>query len=271
MRAQKSLYWLILLSALSLGFSVLHNNGALSPVEDIILRASNPVQRMIKGASSSAALTLEDLRRFGELRSDNERLNATVGELLAEIARLRVTARENVALREAARYVRENPQLSLVAARVVGRDSSNLLDTILIDQGTSSGIEEGMAVVWRGGLVGRVIEATGNTAKILPVTSPSSVVNVSVQGTDADADGSATGRSNSLMVMGQILEDQKIETGQFVVTSGLGGGFPKGILVGQVVNIRTSTASVLKEADVRPFVDTNKLDTVQVVVANEGG
>ncbi len=271
MRARTSLYWLILLSALSLGFSVLHNNGALSPVEDIILRASNPVQRMISGVSSSAAGTLEDLRRFGNLRSDNERLNATVAELLAEIARLRVTARENVALREAAKYVRENPQLTLVAAHVVGRDSSNLLGTILIDQGASSGIEEGMAAVWRGGLVGRVVETTSNTAKILPITSVSSVVNVSVQGADADADGSATGRSHNHLVMGQILENQKIEPGQFVVTSGLGGGFPKGILVGQVVNIRTTSASVMKEADVRPFVDTDQLETIQIIVADEGG
>ncbi|MCY4107768.1 MAG: rod shape-determining protein MreC [Chloroflexi bacterium] len=271
MRARASLYWLVLLSALSLGFSVLHNNGALSPVEDIILRASNPAQRMIGGVSSSLATTLDDLRRFGELRSDNERLNATVAELLAEIARLRVTARENVALREAAKYVRQNPELALVSARVVGRDSSNLLDTILIDQGESSGIQDGMAAVWRGGLVGRVVETTSNTAKILPITSVSSVVNVSIQGADTDADGLATGRSHNHLVMGQILEDQNIEPGQFVVTSGLGGGFPKGILVGQVVNIRTTSTSVLKEADVRPFVDTNRLDTVQIIVAGEGG
>ena len=270
MRARASLYWLILLSALSLGFSVLHNNGALSPVEDIILRASNPVQRMIGGVSSSAAATLDDLRRFGELRSDNERLNSTVSELLAEIARLRVTARENVALREAAKYGRQNPQLTLVAARVVGRDSSNLLDTILIDQGESAGIEEGMAAVWQGGLVGRVVETTSNTAKVLPITSVSSVVNVSIQGADTDADGSAAGRSRYHLVMGQILENQKIEPGQFIVTSGLGGGFPKGILVGQVVNIRTTSASVLKEADVRPFVDTSRLDTIQIIVADEG-
>ena len=271
MRAQKSLHWLILLSVISLGFSVLHNNGALSPIEDIILRASNPVQRIINTASSSAALTLDDLRRFGQLRSDNAQLNSTVGELLAEIARLRVIARENIALREAARYVRENPELAIVAARVVGHDSSNLLDTIIIDRGTSSGIQEGMAAVWRGGLVGRVVEASDNSAKILPLTSSSSAVNVSIQGRTANADGIAIGRSNGRMVMEQILETQDVESGQFVLTSGLGGGFPKGILVGQILNVRTSSASVLKEADVRPFVDIPRLDTVQIILAYPEG
>ncbi len=271
MKARRSLFWLVFLSALSLGFSVMHNNGALSPIEDIILRASSPVQRVIRSTSTSAATTLEDLRRFGELRTENERLNLTVSELLAEVASLRDTARENLALREAVKYVQQNPDLNLVAARVVGHDSSNLLDTVIIDRGSSAGIRKGMAVVWRGGLVGRVIESTPNAAKVLPVTSTSSVVNVTVQGTDANADGSASGRTNDLMVMRQILENQNLETGQFVVTSGLGGGFPKGILVGQIVNIRSSNSSVLREADVRPFVDIKMLDTVQVILEYERG
>ena len=135
MRAQRSLYLLILLSALSLGFSVLHNNGALSPAEDIVLRVSRPVQRAVANTSEGVAAALQDLGRFRLLRGENDFLRQSVQELQAEVARLRETERENQALREAVKYVQEHPELQLSAARVVGRDTSNLIETILIDRG----------------------------------------------------------------------------------------------------------------------------------------
>jgi len=116
-----------------------------------------------------------------------------------------------------------------------------------------------------------VLSATENSAMVLPITSPSSAVNVVVQGFDSDADGTVVGRPSGILEMGQILETQQVEPGQFAVTSGLGGGFPRGILVGQVVNVRTSTATVLKSADIRPFVNVDDVDTVQVITGYTGG
>ncbi len=271
MRAQRSLVWLIFLSILSLGFSVLHNNGALHPVEDLIGRIAAPVQGLAADVSTSAARTLGDMRGFSELRADNAGLDTRVDQLTAELARLRATERENESLREAVGYTLEHPELEMAAAKVIGKDSSNLLDLLIIDRGRSSGLEEGMPVVWRGGLAGRIVSVAGGTARILPLTSSGSAVNVVLQGEFADADGVLTAQPDGTLLMSNILETDLVEPGQFVITSGLGGTFPRGILVGQIVNVRRLTSSVLKEADVRPFVRPDTLDTVQVIKAFEDG
>lgn len=271
MRAQRSLVWLIALSILSLGFSVLHNNGALNPMEDLVGRVVAPAQRMVSDVSAGVARTLGDAGEFAKLREDNALLERQVGELTTELARLRATERENESLREAVGYTLDHPDLDLAAAKVIGRDVSNLLDLLIIDRGRSSGIEEGMPVVWRGGLAGRIISVTENTARILPITSSGSAVNVVLQGEFTDADGVLTSRSDGTLLMSDILEDEIVEPGQFVITSGLGGTFPRGILVGQIVGVRRLSSSVLQEADVRPFVQPDALDTVQVIKAFDDG
>ena len=271
MRAQGSLVWLIVLSVLSLGFSVLHNNGALNPVEDLVGRIVAPVQGLVSDVSAGLAQTLGDARGFAQLKTDRSVLDRQVDELTAELARLRATERDNESLREAVGYMLEHPDLDLAAAKVIGRDVSNVLNLLIIDRGRSSGIEEGMPVVWRGGLAGRIISVTENTARILPITSTGSAVNVVLQGEFADTDGVLTSRPNGTLLMSDILEDATIEPGQFVITSGLGRTFPRGILVGQIINVRRLTSSVLQEADVRPFVQPDALDTVQVIKAFDGG
>lgn len=271
MRAQRSLIWLIALSILSLGFSVLHNNGALNPVEELVGRVVAPAQGFVSNVSAGVANTLGDAGEFATLRKDKSVLEQQVDELTTELARLRATERDNESLREAVGYMLDHPDLDLAAAKVIGRDVSNLLDLLIIDRGRSSGIEEGMPVVWRGGLAGRIISVTENTARILPITSSGSAVNVILQGEFADADGVLTSRPDGSLLMSNILEDETVEPGQFVITSGLGGTFPKGILVGQITNVRRPNSSVLQEADVRPFVQPDALDTVQIIKAFDDG
>ena len=271
MRAQRSLVWLIVLSILSLGFSVLHNNGALNPVEDLVARIVAPAQGLVSDVSSGVARSLGDAREFARLREDKSLLERQVDELTTELARLRATERDNESLREAVGYMLDHPDLDLAAARVIGRDVSNLLDLLIIDRGSSSGIEEGMPVVWRGGLAGRIIAVTENTARVLPITSSGSAVNVVLQGEFADADGVLTSRPGGTLLMSGILEEETVAPGQFVITSGLGGTFPKGILVGQIINVRSPESSVLQEAEGRPFVQPDALDTVQVIKAFDDG
>lgn len=240
-------------------------------MEDLVARAASPVQELVSNLSVGAARTLGDARSFTQLRDDNSNLNRAVDELTTELARLRATERENESLREAVGYTLEHPELDLAAAKVIGKDSTNLLDLVIIDRGRSDGIEEGMPVIWRGGLAGRIISVSADTARVLPITSSGSAVNVVIQGEFADADGVLTTQPSGALLMSNILETDVVEPGQFVITSGLGGTFPRGILVGQILNVRRLSSSVLQEADVRPFVRPDTLDTVQVIKAFTDG
>jgi rod shape-determining protein MreC len=236
-------------------------------MEDLFGRIVHPAQGAVSNISSAVAQTFKDTGDFISRKNETPALRQQVDELTTELARLRGTERDNESLREAVGYMLDHPDLDLTAAKVIGKDVSNLLDLLIIDRGYSTGIAEGMPVVWRGGLAGRIITVTETTARILPITSTGSAVNVILQGEFDDVDGVLISRPDGTLLMTDILDNKSIEPGQFVITSGLGGTFPKGILVGQIINVRRPASSVLQEADVRPFVQPDALDTVQIIKA----
>ena len=251
--------------------SMLHNTGASVPVEDVVLRVVEPVRRTVTTLANGASRALADIDRFGAMREENAALRAEVAELRAQAARLNDAERENERFREALVYLDEHPELALVTARIVGRDSLDVLDTIVIDRGASHGIRVGMAVVAHGGLAGRVTKVTDATADVLPVHSPQSTVNVLAQGDETRADGTLDGTSGADLVMRHIEAEAPIMIGDSVVTSSLGGGLPRGIPVGRIVAIEVSPTSVLRQAIVEPIVQPENLDVVQVIVGQTAG
>lgn len=271
MKPQRSLFWLIILCSVSLSLSVLHNNGSLNPIQDTALRVLSPLQKLTSDISRSVSDGADDIASFSQLRSTNESLLREKNILLAEVARLRNTDRENDSLRQAVGYMKQHPELKITTAGIIGRDSSKLLDTILVDRGRSDGIAPGMPVVANGGLVGRVVSSSARTSRILPVSSPQSSVNVVVQGEYNDADGTVTGSKGELLKMSKVVDQDVLKPGLFVITSGHGGGFPRGILVGQVVNITSNSSTIMDEANIRAFVRSEDITTVQIITSFSSG
>ena len=263
---QRSVVLLVGLVAVAIVLSVLHNTGAGVPLEGFFAQLATPIRGAFNALAAGVSGTLDDFQRFGELRDENEELRAQVAELEARVAQLRNAERENLLLREALGFTGEHPEYEVVTARVVGRDSLAVLDTIIIDRGASSGIRVGMAVVANGSLAGRVTGVTDSSAELLPVHSPSSSVNVATQGEATAADGIADGDGSGGLVMRHIEPAEPVSVGDFVVTSGLGGGFPRGIPVGRILSVEQSTASVFHQATIEPFVRTDRLDIVQIIV-----
>lgn len=269
--SQRAAIALIGLIVAAVVLSMLHNTGASVPVEGLVLRVVEPVRSAFTTVANGASRALADLERFGEMREENAALRVEVAELRAQAARLSDAERENERFREALAYLDENPELELVTARIVGRDSLDMLDTIVIDRGASSGIRVGMAVVANGGLAGRVTKVTDTTADILPVHSPQSTVSVLTQGDEATADGTLDGTNGADLVMRHIDAEAAIMVGDPVVTSSLGGSLPRGIPVGRIVAIEVSPTSVLRQAIVEPLVQPERLDVVQVILGQTAG
>lgn len=257
---------LLVLVIVAIVLALLRNTGAGSAVEGAALVAIAPVRSALTSVSSGAAAALADAQRFNELRNENEALRTEVAQLRSAAAGVQATRRENEALRAALDYQRENTDFTLLTAQVVGRDSVDALDTLIVNRGAADGIQIGMAVLAKGSLTGRVLSVTTASANVLPIQSSTSAVNAVAQGDSGEADGIVKSDENGGLLLTRIEPDAPLAIGDLVVTSGLGGGFPRGLPIGRVIAVFTSPENVFREAAVQPFVRLERVDVVQVVL-----
>jgi rod shape-determining protein MreC len=183
--------------------------------------------------------------------------------LVIENVRLREAEIENATLREQLGFKEANPDFRLVAAEVIGRDPSNFLEYILIDRGSSDGITANMPVVTSQGLVGRIVEVYPRSSRVLLITDPSSSVNALIQ--SSRATGVVQGQTDGSLVMRYIQQGEEVKVGDLVLTSGLGGHFPKRLIVGQVTSVRQRDVEPFQEAEVKPTVQFNHLEIVLII------
>ncbi len=201
---------------------------------------------------------------IGQLRAENARLKAEVDRLTQQAVLVPELQRENAELRAELGFAQSDPQFKWINARIIGFDPSNLVHAIIIDQGTRSGVANGMTVVTPAGLVGQVEQVTPNTAKVLLITDVSSSVDSLIQSNRAK--GVVNGSRSGQLSMIYIPQNYKVQAGDRVVTSGLGGVFPPGLLVGTVTEVHQNDVDLYQEAQVQPAVDLGRIEQVMVIV-----
>ncbi len=199
------------------------------------------------------------------LRQQNADLQAEVAQLQREVITLREQAAEAEILGALLNYARSNPDSRYLATNVIGRDVSPYLRSLWIGSGTDAGIARGMPVVTERGLVGRVVEAFPTAARVQLITDPQSAVNVRLQGSRAD--GITVAQPNGELWMDQVNQGVQITAGELVLTSGLGGGYPPDITVGQVASIRARDYELFQQAVLQPGVDFEDLEIVLVITS----
>jgi len=203
-------------------------------------------------------------RDITSLRQRNAELEAEVAELQGQVIQLQQEVGETEILAALVDFSRANPENTYQAAAVIGRDPSPFLHFVIINRGSNDGILRGMPVVTDQGLVGRVDAVIADAARVQLITDPASKVNVRLQNAETEASliGSVTGD----VTLELIPQDINIERGDLVLTSGLGGGYPPDLIVGQVVNPRKRDFDLFWLATVQPVVDFNRLPIVLVIV-----
>lgn len=202
-------------------------------------------------------------RDVASLRQRNAELESANAALRAQVIELSERASQVDTLAALVDYSRSNPESSYVAADVIGRDPSPFLHYIIINRGSNDGILRGMPVVTDQGLVGRVDAVIADAARVQLIADPLSAVNVRLQTSDVEAvlNGSVTGD----LSLNLIPQDVTIEEGDLVLTSGLGGGYPTDLPIGQVTNIRKREADLFQQASVQPVVDFSRLSIVLII------
>lgn len=202
-------------------------------------------------------------RDIATLRQRNAELEAEVSRLQGQVIELQQQVSETQILAALVDFSRANPESTYKGAAVIGRDPSPFLHYVIINRGSSDGILRGMPVVTNQGLVGRVDAVIANAARVQLITDPASAVNVRLQNAESDAIliGSVTGD----LSLDMLSQDATVEVGDVVLTSGLGGGYPPDLIVGQVLNVRKLDFELFQQAVVQPAVDFARLQIVLVI------
>ncbi len=197
------------------------------------------------------------------LAAENQALRDQVAELQNRIIELQQNLNEADILYALLGFARSSPGEQYIPAKVIGRDPSPFLKYVLIDQGSDQGIRAGMPVVTNKGLVGKIEAVTASAARVKLITDSTSMINAIVVDVDADCmlQGSITGDVTIEMVS----QDVKLEPGQVIQTSGLGGDFPADFIIGQVLNVNQINNEIFQSASVLPAEDFKSLQAVLVV------
>lgn len=200
---------------------------------------------------------------FSGLRRENEELRREVERLRLEVQESweRVAAAERL---ERLLDYRAGTTYTMIAAGVIGHDASGLYRTVLIDRGSTAGVEHQQAVLAPDGVVGRVIKVFPRSALVLLVTDRSSAVDAIVQRTRDQ--GVVQGSGGSNCELKYLDRSAEVEAGDFVVTSGMAGRFPKGLRIGQVSGVNPG-GGLFQSVDVRPSARLDRLEEVWVVTA----
>lgn len=207
----------------------------------------------------------DTLRLAGELKSENDRLKEEVDRLTRELVRMPELERDNLQLREQLGLRQAQPRYTWRTAQVIGREPSSVMQGLIINRGTGDGLQRGMTVIsTSGSLIGRLTYVGATTSRVLLITDVSSSASAVVQ--ESRAHGVVNGQRTGTLLMKYIRQGEKLKTGDMVVTSGVGGVFPEGFLVGRVTDVRQIDIEMFQEARVDSLVDFDRLETVMVIV-----
>ena len=207
----------------------------VDPLHAAFLSVSWPVEKLF----SSLAFETKDFFGFffsiGTLKSENERLQSENLRLISEQAKWKSVERENDDLRKDIGLLPRS-EFDLQAAEVIGRDIAGLGNWISIDRGSQDGIEKGMPVIVGSSiLIGRVMETFPESSRVMLLSHPQSVVNAEASSTDAR--GIVKGDHGLGIFLDMVLQSDTLQTSDKIMTSGLGGDIPSGLLIGTIQNV----------------------------------
>ncbi len=258
---------IVILTLTAVLLLALQQTGRLGTVEGLVTMVTAPGQSGLSTLTNRLSKSLTNLRNYRSLQRRLTELERIVESLSVENLRLQEVERENRRLRELLQFAETRPSFELqggqIIARSIGQNATNFLNVVMIDLGSRHGIRVGMPVVDEQGLVGRISAVTATTSKVLLITDPSSTVNAILQ--SSRLTGVISGTPGSHPVIGFLPQGTEIGVGEVVLTSGMGGSFPKGIHIGQIVEVRQRDVNVFQEAVVRPTVNFGQLEEVMVV------
>jgi rod shape-determining protein MreC len=241
----------------------LRNKEHANPLERTVMNLTAPlaggtaaVNRFVDGVWSDYVDLLEVRRENVTLRKNVKRLNERIvasSEAVAANARL-----------QALLDLKGTLDSRAIAVSVIGEDSSAWFKTLVVDRGSADGLLEGMPVLAAGGAVGRLVKVAAHSSRVLLLTDHASAIAALVQ--RSRARGVVRGIGSGRCTMEFTVKEEDVKVGDSVVSSGVGGVFPKGVPIGEVTMVKKGEYGVFQTIEIRPTVNIGRLEEMLVLL-----
>lgn len=274
--------WAVLLTVVALSFTMSFtskNRERLSVLESGAIAVTAPFQSALSDSLAWVRGTFASVNEWFALKKENAELKKEVARLRGVETRLAAVEAELEEMTRQAGFYNQHRDLTLIPARVVGRNPDNWFSTVLINVGSADGVRVDMPVIVGGEqepdkvfpsglLVGRVFSVDAHWSKVMLITDPRCGVGAQIARTREM--GIVEGRADNpdLLQMTYLSRDATISLQDEVITSNRGGTFPEGLLIGKIKAVHNDELGLFKKADIVPAVDFDKLHLVYVLAQN---
>jgi rod shape-determining protein MreC len=233
----------------------------IDPLGGVVLDGMRPLQSITAAVIDTVTGAWQAYVALVGVHQENERLRRRIVELEQEAVRLSEVEQTDKRL-EALLNLRSGFDGDLQTAQIIGRDPLPWFSTVIINKGEADGVHKNAAVLSPLGVVGQIRTAGAHSASVLLITDHNSGVDAVVQ--RSRARGIVEGVLEGGCVMKYLKRGEDVEVGDRIVTSGLDGIFPKGIMVGEVTRVTRGNRGLLQVAEIKPAVPLDRIEEVLV-------
>lgn len=234
-----------------------------NPAEQFVIEITAPFQKLIKQTTKSTEELWLNYFRLVDVHHENKQLKNEIHELKMANSRYQELLATQERLEELLQF-KQTINRPVLAAQVTGLDPTGWFKSVIIDKGKWAGLRLDMPVVNAFGVVGRVVSVSSNYAKVLLIIDQNSAVDCLVQ--RSRDRGMLKGLMSEICKLDYVAKSNDITVGDIVVTSGLGGVFPKGLPVGRILDVKEISGELFKDIKIRTAVDFSKLEEVLVIL-----
>lgn len=229
----------------------------------LLMEICSPFQKAATFVIKTVQGTFTQYVYVVNLGRENRMLKQKIAELQEENHRMKEMKLANERLRQLLQF-REKNSPSMIGAEVIGQDPSSWFKSVTINKGERDGVKKGMAVISPAGVIGQILKTAPHYAIVLLLTDYNSAVDSIVQRTRAKT--IVEGKGENRCQLKYLRRAEEVAVGDVVVTSGLGGNFPKGLMVGEIKKVDKKGHGVFQYAELVPSVDLTQLEEVFVII-----
>jgi rod shape-determining protein MreC len=232
------------------------------PVGAVLMWVIRPLQIAAQGTTNWLVGWQENYLTLSSYKAENERLRKRIQALEIERQRLLEAEATNRKLQQLLDFRAQLPGKP-VTASIIGNSASSWFQGCILDKGSAEGVRKNMAVVTPLGVIGKVVSATTHSAKVILLTDANSGIDVMVQRTRSR--GIVSGSLDSGTVLKYMKRSEDVQVGDRLITSGVDGVFPKGLLAGTVIKVNKQSLGLFQSIEVMPAVQLTRIEEVLVV------
>lgn len=243
--------------------SSMGENRRFGALQKIVVELIAPIQKGIGFIQGGVRNLWHDYLYLVGVQKENQLLRKEIARLQAKNNEYREAVVANIRLKKLLKF-KETVPLPLLSTEVTGYDPTVWFKTMTINRGSNDGLQRGMAVVSDDGIIGQIIGVSLHYAKVLLITDRNSAVDVIVQ--RSRVRGVLKGASSGTCYLDYIGSREDVEVGDMIISSGLGGVFPKGLAIGRVTKVNRSRPGLFQDIEVAPCTDVSNIEEVLVVL-----